>query len=391
MTQNKATQQTAAMRALLHAMAQDLGHPLAAAWEKAYWAAPRHHFLPERFHRGPECVPVDRREEPAEWLRAAYEDEPAITQFNDGEETGEDDTPWPSSSASAPSIVFRMLELLDVRDGQRVLEIGTGTGWNAGLLAQRLGGAGWVTSVEVDPGLAEGALARLRGAGLGVEVVAGDGAEGYAPGAPYDRVVATCSVREVPYAWVGQTAPGGVILTPWDSPWCCYGLLRLTVEGDGTASGRFAPHSAFMVMRGHRADLRIFRDVVRDGQVPEGSVTGLSPWAVAGDDLDARFAVGLSVGDVWHAWQEDPDVAGVAARLWVATVDGTSWAAVDVGGEQEFAVHQYGARRVWDEVAAAYAWWRGAGSPGVERFGLTVGAGGGGGRVWLDAPDRPVA
>ncbi len=129
-----------------------------------------------------------------------------------------------------------MLDMLDLHAGHRVLEIGTGTGWNAALLAHRLG-AGRVVSVEVDPVLAARAEACLRGVGLDARVVRGDGAEGCADGGLYDRVIATCSVRAVPPAWIAQTRPGGVILVPWESPWLCYGLLRLTVDGYGAPPG----------------------------------------------------------------------------------------------------------------------------------------------------------
>lgn len=108
-----------------------------------------------------------------------------------------------------------------------------------------------------------------------------DGSRGWPPNAPYDRIISTCSVNRIPEAWLTQIRPGGVILTPWDNPWLCYGLLRLTKEDDGTASGRFSPHSAFMLMRGQRNDLKIFRDVVRDGHQPGPTTTTLSPWKCA--------------------------------------------------------------------------------------------------------------
>ncbi|MFJ4667319.1 methyltransferase domain-containing protein [Kitasatospora purpeofusca] len=285
-------------------------------------------------------------------------------------------TAKPSSSASAPLIVVRMLRDLDVRPGMRVLEIGTGTGWNAALLAHRLG-PGSVVPVEIDAEVARQAWASLNAAGLGMEVVHGDGADGWSRRAPYDRIVSTCSVRRVPWEWIEQTESGGIVLTPWDNPMICWGLLKLTVGPDG-AEGRFSPHSAFVLMRTQRQDLRIFRDVVRDDHVPEESRTSVDPEHVTGDQWEARFALGLCLGDVWTAWEED------AARLWVATTDARSWAAVDPGGR----VRQYGPRRLWDEVEAAHLCWEEQGRPGPERFGWTVTAEGQWG--WLDDPTRPV-
>ncbi|MCS0639899.1 methyltransferase, partial [Streptomyces sp. LP05-1] len=121
-----------ALRALLSELTHNLGAPLTPAWDKAYWAVPRHRFLPDRIRRTPDYAPIDRKDAPERWLWAAYSDEPAVIQLNDGDEPMNDDDRWPSSSASAPSLVFRVLDLLDVEDGHKVLEIGTGTGWNAG-------------------------------------------------------------------------------------------------------------------------------------------------------------------------------------------------------------------------------------------------------------------
>ncbi|MEV7109661.1 methyltransferase domain-containing protein [Streptomyces anulatus] len=374
---------------LLGSVNESLGAPMAPAWESAFRGVPRHAFLPGTVWTGDDLVECSRETDPEDWLRHAYADTAVVTQINDGRAV-EEEGRWASCSASAPSIVFRMLDMLDVRAGHRVLEIGSGTGWNAALLAHRLG-PGQVVTVEVDPALAARATASLEGAGLGARVIQGDGARGHAADGPYDRVIATCSVRTVPPAWIAQTRPGGVVLVPWESPWICYGLLRLTVDGYGGASGFFSPHSAFMLLRGQRTDLRIYRDVVDDDHVPVESTTRLSPGAVAGEDWSAQFAIGLQLPHVWRTWHDDPDVEGVASRLWLATTDATSWAAVDVDrrAADRFAVWEYGTRPLWEMAQAAYGWWCEAGCPGPERFGLTITPDGM--RVpWLDVPDNPV-
>jgi protein-L-isoaspartate O-methyltransferase len=119
-----------------------------------------------------------------------------------------------------------------VADGMRVLEIGTGTGWNAALLAHRLGHAA-VTSVEIDPDITRQAAQALTAIGHTPKVVCADGSLGYPMDAPYDRVIATCAVSTVPYAWVAQTRPGGMILAPWAPPASRNDpLARLTVNDD---------------------------------------------------------------------------------------------------------------------------------------------------------------
>ncbi|MFG2905935.1 methyltransferase domain-containing protein [Kitasatospora sp. NPDC048286] len=368
----------AANSALLRAVEASLDGPVPREWQAAITAVPRHHFLPHRLwlqNAQGDYEPCDLSTDHDRWFEAAYADVPIVTQVNDGTAPPDPADAWPSSSASAPSIVVRMLRDLDVRPGMNVLEIGTGTGWNAALLAHRLGD-GHVASVEVDSDIARTAWASLNASGLNVEVICGDGADGWPLRQPYDRIVSTCSVRRVPWSWIEQTRPGGIILTPWDNPMLCWGLLKLTVE-PGRALGRFSPHSAFMLMRGQRQDLRIFRDIVRDDHVPEESQTSLSPHDITGDNWEARFALGLHLGDAWTAWDADDK------RLWVATTDTRSWAAVDTDGDHPI-VWQYGPRRLWDEVEAAHRWWEEHGCPGPERFGLTVTAEAQ--WAWLDRP-----
>jgi protein-L-isoaspartate O-methyltransferase len=105
-----------------------------------------------------------------------------------------------------------MLDALDLEAGQRVLEIGAGTGYNAALLAHVVGPEGRITSVELESETAREARRALSG--TGVKVVTGDGREGHAPGALYDRIIATASADEIPRAWLDQLAPGGLLQVP---------------------------------------------------------------------------------------------------------------------------------------------------------------------------------
>ncbi|MER7772058.1 methyltransferase domain-containing protein [Kitasatospora sp. NPDC096140] len=386
-----AHQEQATTCGLLRAVSRTLGYEVAPEWRQAAAAAPRHAFLPDRvwLADGDAYELCDRRSEPERWLAAAYADAPVVTQINDGQEPEDAADRWPSCSASAPSIVVTMLDALELAPGTRVLEIGTGTGWTAALLAHRLGDAN-VTTIEVDPYLAARARATLGAAGYAPTVVCGDGRSGGPPGESYDRVVATCSLRRVPPAWIAQTRTGGMILAPWDNPWVCGGLLTLTVLAEGSAVGRFTPDSAFMLMRTQRQDVRLFRDVVHEDHQPVPSVTTLDPWAVADSCFETRFALGHRLGDLWHVWDHDPGVDGVVTRLWVAGTDGRSWAAVDWDGTEDtdrYAVWQHGPRRLWEEVEAAHRWWLDADRPAPTRLGLTV-TSDGRHRAWLDTPEN---
>ncbi|MBB5933117.1 methyltransferase, FxLD system [Streptomyces zagrosensis] len=119
------------------------------------------------------------------------------------------------SCASQPQIVAIMLDQLEVQPGERVLELGAGTGYNAALLAHLVGETGHVTTIDVDDDLVEGARAHLAAAGFtNVEALTRDGAIGHAEGAPYDRIIATVGAHGVPHAWIDQLAPGGRLVVP---------------------------------------------------------------------------------------------------------------------------------------------------------------------------------
>ncbi len=119
------------------------------------------------------------------------------------------------SSASQPTMVASMLEDLAVEEGHHVLEVGTGTGYNAALLAILVGAAGRVVSVELEDDLAHSAERHLAEARVsGVEVVRGDGALGHAAGAPYDRVIVTAGARSVQEPWSEQLVAGGRLVVP---------------------------------------------------------------------------------------------------------------------------------------------------------------------------------
>jgi protein-L-isoaspartate O-methyltransferase len=214
------------------------------AWpERSPWirqaveALPRHEFAPDRLWRwdGHTYILVDRGTEPDQWATEVYgsPDAAAVTQVTGG---------LPTSSLSCQGVVVDMLDCLLLDPGHRVLELGTGTGWNAALLAHRTG-PGRVTSVEADEDLVRNARARLKAAGAAVGLQAGDGGRGRPDGAPYDRVIATYAVERVPWAWVAQTRPGGRIVTPWGR----LGHVALTVAGDGrSANGRVQGLAQFM-------------------------------------------------------------------------------------------------------------------------------------------------
>lgn len=365
-----------------------------AHWRAAFYRAPRHAFVPDgiwvRHDGGEDLLAVDRRTDAHDerfWWDAVYRDYLIVTQVDDGRphRVGARGL-RPTCALSQPSYVFMMLGQLALQDGHRVLEIGTGTGWTAALLAARLGER-QVTSVEIDPVLAGRAVASLAAVDLNPTVVVGDGAHGDPAGASYDRVSSTVAVRHVPLSWVRQTRPGGLILTPWRAGYDRGGgMLRLTVRADGTASGPFVADGPFMEFRSHRFDgdarHRALSAQALTGAAEVGACGGTT---IAPDALrtghDLTFAIGVQVGATQHV-RVDDDAGGYRVML---ADDRGSWACARYRpGGGRHPVRQGGPRRLWDEVERAHTWWLEAGRPGPERFGLTVTPQGQ--HTWFDHP-----
>jgi protein-L-isoaspartate(D-aspartate) O-methyltransferase len=153
-----------------------------ASTDAALRAVPRHQFVPEA------------------WRHFAYADRPV--PIGEG------------ATISAPSVVAAMVDHLALSPGDRVLEIGTGSGYHAAVVAEVLGPEN-VYSVEYDQELAASARERLDSLGYGdVSIRVGDGREGWPEHAPYDAAYATCAARDFPPAVVDQVRLEGLLLFP---------------------------------------------------------------------------------------------------------------------------------------------------------------------------------
>ncbi|MEU5995633.1 methyltransferase domain-containing protein [Spirillospora sp. NPDC047418] len=337
---------------------------------------PRHVFAPPVAWTG-DGDRVSEQIDPEGWLDLVYGDDAIITQLDDGATDLATGAGCFTSSLSASSTVVSLLELLNVELGHRVLDVGTGTGWTAALLSRLVGSAN-VTSVEVDPAVSVQAAANLEQAGHAPRLIVGDGAHGWAQEAPYDRGHATCAVARVPYAWVKQTRPGGVIVTPYAPGFGSSHELRLVVMPDGTAVGRFTGYASYMMMRAQRYPERDTSD--RHG---DRSTTDIDPRTIGYAPAGADLAMGAALPGVCARGAHDGDA--YTLHLWSAD----AWAEARYQPDRDsFDVEQGGDRPLWDLAVSAYFDWIAHRSPGRDRFGLTVSPTGD--HVWLDHPADTV-
>lgn len=157
--------------------------------ERAFERVPRHLFLPD--------IPIEQ----------AYQDESIVVRRDmQGEAI---------CVSIFPSIVARMLTHCDLKDGQNILEIGTGTAYSTALIRQVAGQSATITSLELDPTNVRLAKDNLFRAKIpDIQVVQADGAQGYAPRATYDRIISTVGVWDIPQAWLNQLKPRGKLIVP---------------------------------------------------------------------------------------------------------------------------------------------------------------------------------
>jgi protein-L-isoaspartate(D-aspartate) O-methyltransferase len=241
-TEDAADERAAAMREALVGQLRGQGSIQTDRVAEAFRRVPRHLFAPG--------VPLEE----------AY--------ANDVVRTKRDEDGITLSSVSAPWLQAMMLEYAELQPGMRCLEIGSG-GYNAALMAELVGPSGRVTTVDIDPEVTERARACLTRAGYDdVNVVLADAEHGVPDGAPYDRIILTVGVWDIPPAWTEQLTEDGRIVVP----------LRMRGLSRSVAFDREGDH---LVSRAH--EMAGFVAVQGAGAHPEQLVL------LHGDDVGLRF------------------------------------------------------------------------------------------------------
>jgi protein-L-isoaspartate(D-aspartate) O-methyltransferase len=354
------------------------GHAESPAVLAAFAAVPRHLFVPD--------VSVEH----------AYRDEAIPTKrLDDGEVV---------SSSSQPAIMARMLEQLDVRRGQRVLEIGAGTGYNAALLAHLVSAGGAVTTLDIDDDIVAAARAHLATASVsGVDVVCADGWNGHGEGAPYDRIVLTVGAHDIAPAWRAQLTPGGRLLLPFTLA-AIQGSIVFE-ERDGALESLSIRGCQFMRLRGPAA---VALHPVPVGPAPaarvwprgDHRVDGASVHAlmrlpgderaidfpVAACDLHDALVLWLALHEPTSAWFTAHGEAAAATGFVPALFEGdgtrASFGLFEANGiallfrtetdeRREYvrlAVRAHGDPTVGERLGAAVQAWDHAGRPGLARL-----------------------
>lgn len=374
-------------RARLAEMAEEFtenGNLRTPVWREVFERTWRHPYIPayhpDRDTPAVLCVGATRKE----WLDTVYSDTTLYTKLQEvalARVWRPAMTTLYTASSTLPSLVVSMLERLDVAEGHRVLEIGTGTGYNAALLCERLG-SGQVTSIDIDPELTDLAGERLAANGYTPTLAAADGVDGYPLGAPYDRIICTCAVPAIPAGWLTQTTPGAVILTDVHG---LFGgtLARLTVDEHGSAQGHFVPHWAgFMTMR-HQVAPPLFPDWPRFVHTEQRSWTTVDPNLIITEGLFG-FVLQWQLPDATHGHGADDDGQPI---IFLLDRDGSRAEVATTRTPRGYLVRQYGERRLWDEVEQAAEFWESEGRPSYERFGITATSDHQ--HVWYDNPHGP--
>lgn len=149
------------------------------------------------------------------------------------------DQPLPigyGQTISQPYIVAYMTEILNLKGDERVLEIGTGSGYQAAVLAECTAG---VYSVEIIPELHQSAGERLARLGYeGIDLKEGDGYFGWEEHAPYDAIIVTCAAGHIPPPLIQQLKPGGRMIIPVGSVWSVQSLVLAEKEASGRIKTR---------------------------------------------------------------------------------------------------------------------------------------------------------
>jgi protein-L-isoaspartate O-methyltransferase len=339
------------------ALATDIAEP-GSRWHHAVRSVPRHLLIPRWFTETSNGKAWEVRDGPADepaWFDAAYNNrETLITRIGithaDDAEAGSGYNGWPTSSATHPSLVLDMYRRARIVDGAAVLDVGTGSGYGAALLASRFGDD-HVTSIDVDPYLTATAAERLGSFGAHPTILTADAADEL-PGS-YDRIVPMVSLPGVPASWLAALRPDGRLVFSLTG-----GSVLITARktADGGALGRVEFERASFMAARHGPDMSLDRSIPDHALHGHGEQVTTSPYPVVDPAWGWELNAMLSVTNPGLAIRSCTDDRTGIATTWMAHGDG-SWARATGSGNDPAVVHQSGPRRLWDILDDYRRWW----------------------------------
>ncbi|EFH85687.1 methyltransferase domain-containing protein [Ktedonobacter racemifer] len=336
---------------------QDLSPSVA----EAFLTVPRHPFLSHYYvHRaGTREWTRYERKESREWYEHIYKDQPLVTRVDEYGRT--------LSSSSQPSVMARMLDVLDVQAGMKVLEVGTGTGYNAALLAQLTKDPRFITTIDIDSTALEEARQALKEVGNedGMTIATGDGSAGYHQNAPYDRIVVTASSPHVPLAWMQQLKPQGIlvcVLQPRYAP--LGGILKAQKQEEGL-KGQIVGPASFMVLRDeHYAKRNIQIDMRASCITSFPHSPSLFPLNLLRENHHFSFFLYKRIPDL-HTFQRPKEQEMIFYQY-------SSPQGYLVFNQRTHQVSLYGIRScaysIWNQLVSTYSLWLHCGTPSITQY-----------------------
>jgi protein-L-isoaspartate O-methyltransferase len=337
-------------------LAADIADP-GSGWHDVVRRVPRHVLVPRWFSPRPgEAWEVrdGPSGEPA-WLDAAYDGlMTLVTRVGpvhaDHAEPGARYEGRSTSSATMPRLVLDMYRRARLVDGAAILDVGTGSGYGAALLALRYGDA-QVTSIDVDPYLTQAAGERLDSFGARPRILTCDAA-GDLPGM-FDRITPMVSLPGIPACWLTALNPGGRLVFALTG-----GSVLITARKtpDGGAAGRVEYERASFMAARHGPDLSLDRSIPDHALDGDGEQVTTSPYPVVDPGWGWELNAILSVTTPGLAIRSQADDRAGVATTWITHPDG-SWARATGTADQPALVHQAGPRRLWDILDGHRRYW----------------------------------
>ncbi|MEU7178842.1 MULTISPECIES: methyltransferase domain-containing protein [Streptomyces] len=328
-------------------LAEKVTHPQ-SRWRGAVAGTPRHLFVPRWWWKEPTGpVLADGPADPDLWMRVAYSDMTVLTRIGPlhADHAHPDDHPegLPTSSATLPSLTLQMYRHVRPAESLDILDVGTGSGYGAALLAHRFGNER-VTTIDVDPYLTKAAAERLDAAGLAPRALTADVMEPL-PG-QWDRIVCTVSLPRIPPTLLAALRTGGRLVTNIADTCLIIGVEKTT---DGGAVGRVERDWAGFMTTRHGDNYPPGRAEwfleLRNKEGEEVS-TGRYPVLKVMEAWDLWTMLELTAPGIMHRHEEGPDGHQTAYMI---HTDG-SWARAEAHRTAPPTVHQGGPRRLWGEL-----------------------------------------